>query len=322
MTSIKHGRFGQQVLAAMIASACVMCARGQSQSQIVGYIPVSDVQTNNVMLHDTDGRPFDVFNSLCYEIQDGVAVILGYVGTNSTVHLPAMIAGCPVKVAEPMVASIIARITVSDTNKDHKAIDGVLFTGGGAVLVQYPEASKRRQYVIPDAVTTIGARAFSRSTSLTSVILPVGVTSIGDGAFSCCSVLSTIDVDTKNKVYSSLDGVLFDKMRTRLIRCPGGKSGSFIVPVGVSDIAPMSFAGCTKLSTIRIPPSVTRVSLIAFKYCEGLTALYFEGDAPFLTDNNWDSTSKRFTSYRRPDAKGWGETFGGRPVEVWAEDKR
>ncbi|MSU63717.1 MAG: hypothetical protein EXS31_15175 [Pedosphaera sp.] len=76
-------------------------------------------------------------------------------------------------------------------------------------------------------VTRIGSEAFSYRTSLTSVTIPNRVTGIGDQAFYGCSSLSAITVEPLNSVFSSVDGVLFDKSQTTLIQYPGGKAGSY-----------------------------------------------------------------------------------------------
>ena len=60
-------------------------------------------------------------------------------------------------------------------------------------------------------------------TSLTSVTIPSSVTSIGDGAFADCTSLTAITVDALNPVYSSVDGVLFNKSQTTLVQYPGAK---------------------------------------------------------------------------------------------------
>ena len=54
--------------------------------------------------------------------------------------------------------------------------------------------------------------------------------------FHYCTSLTVITVDAGNLHYSSLDGVLFDKNQTMLIRCPAGKSRKLSVPSNVTSI--------------------------------------------------------------------------------------
>ena len=75
----------------------------------------------------------------------------------------------------------------------HYASDafGVLFNKDKTTLVQCPGAFSG-SYAIPDSVTSIGKRAFSECTSLTSVTIPDSVTSIDWDAFYYCTSLTDV----------------------------------------------------------------------------------------------------------------------------------
>ena len=127
---------------------------------------------------------------------------------------------------------------------------------------------------IPNSVTTIGDSAFSGCTGLTSVTIPDSVTELGSGAFVYCDNLATIDVVSSNSDYSSADGVLFDKSKTRLIQYPvGKKSTAYSIPAGITSIEFGAFADCTTLTSIIIPDSVTSIGYSAFGRCTGLTSI-------------------------------------------------
>ena len=85
-------------------------------------------------------------------------------------------------------------------------------------------------------VTGIGSYAFTSCASLTSVMIPSSVASIGTFAFGKCTSLTAITVDTNNRAYSSVDGVLFDKGQTTLIQYPAGKTGGYAIPDSVTAI--------------------------------------------------------------------------------------
>ena len=128
-------------------------------------------------------------------------------------------------------------------------------------------------------VTSIGKSAFSSCKGLTSVTIPNSVTSIGTLAFGYCSGLTEINVDENNTVYSSIDGVVFNKSQTELVCYPGGKQGAYTIPNSVTSIGYQAFSGCSGLTSITIPSSVTSIGSSAFYGCSGLTSVTINSNA-------------------------------------------
>ena len=126
---------------------------------------------------------------------------------------------------------------------------------------------------IPNSVTSIGGQAFYGCKGLTSVTIPNSVTSIGDRAFSGCSGLTSINVETNNPNYCSVEGVLFNKDKTRLIQYPGGKQGAYTIPNTVTSIGDRAFSGCSGLTSVTIPNSITSIGDYAFYGCRGLISV-------------------------------------------------
>ena len=126
---------------------------------------------------------------------------------------------------------------------------------------------------IPNSVTSIGGYAFTGCTSLISVTIPNSVTNIGYGSFVDCHSLTEINVDENNTAYSSIDGVLFNKSQTELIRTPQRKQGSYTIPKSVTSIGGYAFSSCTSLISVTIPNSVTSIGGFAFQNCTSLTSI-------------------------------------------------
>jgi hypothetical protein len=131
---------------------------------------------------------------------------------------------------------------------------------------------------IPSSVLTIGDNAFSNSDSLSSITIPRSVTNIGRKnayfSFNDCPRLTSINVDTNNNVYSSINGVLFNKEKTLLICYPPAKTGnSFAIPESVNFIEDHAFAYCASLTSVTIPNSVLTIGTQTFMYCTSLSSI-------------------------------------------------
>ena len=153
---------------------------------------------------------------------------------------------------------------------------------------------------IPNSVTEIGSDAFSRCYSLREVTIPAAVESIGDSVFSGCQSLETIYVDPANRMYTSVDGILYDAELTRIISVPAGISGHVVIPEGVKLIGQSAFAGCSKLEGITLPDSVEVIGMAAFSGCSELAEIHlgpnivnilhsaFDYTAYYYNPGNWE----------------------------------
>jgi len=160
--------------------------------------------------------------------------------------------------------------------------------------------------IIPNSVTSIGDSAFYACSSLTSVTIGNGVTSIGGSAFAYCTSLMAITVDTRNSVYSDVDGVLFNQSLTTLVQYPGGVAGSYTIPGSVTNIGDSAFAGCLSLTSVYFQGNAPSLGASVFSY-----TLY----GPWGEDPQqvWDPA----TVFYLPGTTGWGTTLGGLPTALW-----
>jgi len=119
---------------------------------------------------------------------------------------------------------------------------------------------------IPTTVTHIGENVYYKTDLVETLTIPSSVTHIGNLRFGG----TTINVVGGNTVYSSQNGVLFDKQKTRLILYPPQKTTvNYTIPTSVESIEPYAFRNAIHLEEVHIPESVLSV-----------------GDSIFLEANN------------------------------------
>ena len=159
--------------------------------------------------------------------------------------------------------------------------------------------------IIPDSVTIIDRGAFLGSESLKTITIPDKIKSIADDTFSNCRSLTSITIPES---VTSIGKFAFSDC-TNLT--------SITIPDSVTSIGRGAFTRCTNLTSITIPNSVTSIGFGVIYACNSLTAVTFLGDAPEVENAIFRNATP--TIYRKPEAKGWGDTFGGRPVKLISE---
>ena len=119
---------------------------------------------------------------------------------------------------------------------------------------------------VKEGTTVIADQAFYDCRSLTSITIPDSVTSIGNEVFDYCVSLTSIVVDSSNTSFSSDEyGVLHNKGKTTLIRCPEGiTSTSYEILDSVTRIDDYAFYRCDSLANIDISDSVVSIGTDVF----------------------------------------------------------
>lgn len=134
----------------------------------------------------------------------------------------------------------------------------------------FAECQNLTNIEIPDSVTNIQEYAFENCNSLESITIPRNVTSIKDSAFQHCSNLKEINVDPENPAYSSVDGVLFDKSQTTLIKYPPNKEGEYTIPETVCYIEKNAFSECKSSFSLIISGGMEVIESHTFYKLKGL----------------------------------------------------
>lgn len=171
----------------------------------------------------------------------------------------------PVK--ELDIWDVLPEIPVTDASAFEYKYDGEL---GGMVITNYLKESPKVH--IPDTLEGEPVVGVNFEKELTELIIPDSVTYIGDSTLNCTS-FKGIYVSQGNLNYRSIDGILFNKDKTTIIRFPP-KNGltSYEIPGSVTAINSNAFNSCKNLTSVTIPDSVTKIGKEAFSRCTSLTS--------------------------------------------------
>ncbi len=120
---------------------------------------------------------------------------------------------------------------------------------------------------IPDKTEIVEYLAFSNCTKLQKIKIGKSVREMGHMSLWLCTSLKSIEVDEENEVYSSIDGVLYDKNIKTLIKCPAAFEGEFFAPEGIASVCKHAFAGCSKITKVVLGGGLKEIGESAFFSC-------------------------------------------------------
>ncbi|MBR3446424.1 MAG: leucine-rich repeat protein, partial [Oscillospiraceae bacterium] len=149
----------------------------------------------------------------------------------------------------------------------------------------FQECKSLNTVSIPDSVTSIGEYAFSGCDALTGITIPASVTSLAN-SFDNYTPLRSITVDPENPVYCSVDGVVFSKDMTKLVRVPEAyRVSEFTIPGSVTEIGDKAFFSSNNLTAVNIPEGVEIIGKFAFCFCMGLVSVDIPESVTVIRDH-------------------------------------
>lgn len=225
-------------------------------------------------------------------------------------------------------SSNLVKVNVDSNNKYFTSVDGILFDKNITRLIKYPEKRDGSSYEVPNTVKTIDANAFISCKNLQTIVIADSVEKIGDSAFYGSELktinlgggitnisnkpfyeawnLTSINVITENDKYESENGILFNKGKTILIKCPPvtmngevyeipntvaeiGAQAFFtshiknvIIPSSVKKIGNESFFACSNLEEVNIPEGLEQIGWNAFCRCHKIKTIVVPSSVTFI----------------------------------------
>lgn len=215
----------------------------------------------------------------------------------------------------------LERIEISEDNIKYSSVDGVLFNKDKTEIIFCPRG-KNGDYIIQDGVKDIDSYAFCDCSKLESIVIPESIASDIDGSyFSGCTNLLSINVDEKNENYTSVDGVLFSKDKTVLLKYPSSKiDKNYIFPYSVSVISRGAFSNCKYLTSITLNNEFLSIYDDDFLYCKSLNEIVIPNSVEYIEDYAlgylWDSDAWRYVKKDNFTIYGYKNTI----AEIYANE--
>lgn len=183
---------------------------------------------------------------------DGTAEITGYIGTSTSITIPAKIGG-----------KNVSTVTNLCSNNFKSKITSITFSSGIKTISNsaISDYTSLERVTLPDTLKTIGTSAFYGCTKLSGITLPTSVTSIGDAAFANCTSLLSANLTC---IATTFPSRVFDGC---------SMLSTVTLPSYIDAIGANAFSGCSRLASISIPDSVKTIGSGAFLDCSSLTSI-------------------------------------------------
>jgi serine/threonine protein kinase len=130
--------------------------------------------------------------------------------------------------------------------------------------------------------------AFKGCYNLTNIDLAKTVCYISIDSLDDCRFLTDINVNSDNEYYCSIEGVLFNKNITKLIKYPSGKQASeYEIPQSVYEIGDEAFVDCKSLKVIRCKNKIKTFGKRVFEKCSNLNTCHIDIDDNAGVEVKW-----------------------------------
>ena len=146
--------------------------------------------------------------------------------------------------------------------------NGERVTGIGEEAFMYCEIES---VVIPNSIEAIGSGAFFFCEELERVVLGNGVTDFGDAIFMCCINLHSVYINDLLAWCDNAVARYFSIVRELYLY--GELLTDVVIPEGVTEIKPRTFALCWSIKSVTLPEGLTTIGERAFTDCSALESI-------------------------------------------------
>jgi hypothetical protein len=178
-------------------------------------------------------------------------------------------------------------------------------TNNGSITITYlnylgtNECLVVPDYILGHPVTSMESIPRGQLTCVTNLVLPATIREIR--TFWGNPKLVHVSVADDNPVYSSENGILFNKDKSELVMYPPAKEGNFKFPETVRSLQDAAFAQCWKITRIEVPHGIDTIPQHAFRGCSNLSDLTLSSTVKEIHGYAFEGCAS-LTSLNLPDA--------------------
>ncbi len=174
---------------------------------------------------------------------------------------------------------------------------------------------------LPDAIASVDERAFTGCSSLSKITIGASLTELGNISFDL-ETLTEINVSEDNASYSSENGVLFNKDKTKLIRYPKANGNTeYTIPESVTSLETAAFSDSLNLTSVTVPVSVTKIPSNTFKNCTRLKKITINNpDCVIYANPETIYKDATIVGYLNSTAEEYAETYSRTFEAIDGED--
>lgn len=283
---------------------CLVCLAMVSCNYLTFAVEIEDIFGSNhdFVVTDSSSDPI-VSGNYSYLIDSNEVYLIGYIGEEEIIEVPAVLDNMPVvgiytecfstaynakKIILPSSIKAIYQdafincrtlenIEIDSSNETYSSYNGIVYSKDFAYLVQCPEG-KIGEVRLHENTFFICDYSFLNCDKITKVNIPPLVGYFGEGigiaAFYNTSSLEEFELDSRNKYFEIYDGVLYELNSNKkevLIKCPDTRATCIDIPSTVKKIADYAFYGCKNLiGPMNFPDNLETIGESAFANCVSL----------------------------------------------------
>jgi hypothetical protein len=180
-------------------------------------------------------------------------------------------------------------------------------------VIAFRDCMLLESVVLPEGLLLLDEVCFKNCDCLRRVYIPSTLVEIGEMCFGGCHSLEHIEVSALNPVYSSVDGVLYNKSQTCLLLYPPSRKCDYyeilptvvslternfryssvvevVIPARVRVIPDYAFEQCERLSGVHLPLGLIEIGSSAFSFCDRLQTIDIPSSVRVLRGGSFEDS--------------------------------